>query len=233
MSDLDLLTSRGTSSSGKDGRLKVRTIADRLYHILREQITRGEFQDNEPIRQDILAARLGISKIPLREALARLEQDGLVTSLANRGFIVRPLTREEADEVFMLRLHLEPAITAAGSEKADEDDRRIASEALKNLEASWDAPPERWADCNRAFHLALIRPGTGLLAYNILERLHAIAERYVLLHLKPYSRRQRATREHAEILKLWLNREYASIQRLTHKHIEQTRHDLVQSITST
>jgi DNA-binding FadR family transcriptional regulator len=45
-----------------------------------------------PIRQDALAAELRVSKIPLREALARLEQDGLVVSYANRGFFVRPMS---------------------------------------------------------------------------------------------------------------------------------------------
>ena len=70
----------------------VRTLSDRVFEIVREQIVRGALPEGQPIRQDALANELGVSKIPLREALARLEQEGLIASQANRGYTVRPLS---------------------------------------------------------------------------------------------------------------------------------------------
>ncbi|WP_173570907.1 GntR family transcriptional regulator [Acetobacter conturbans] len=216
-----------TAGTGRDGRLQVRTIADRLYHLLRERIIRGEFQGHETIRQDVLAGRLGISKIPLREALARLEQDGLVSSQVNRGFMVTSLTREEAAEVFTLRLRLEPEATVDGSIRANHADQDSARKALQNLEEAWKSPSENWGDCNRAFHLALMRPGTGTLSYSILERLHVIAERYVLLHLEPPSHHKRAAKEHRTLFNLWLKRDVETLRQFVHTHIFQTQRDLV------
>ena len=68
--------------------LEIRTLSDRLVDVLRDYILSGAIEPELPIRQDALAARLRVSKIPLREALARLEQDGLVISQPNRGFFV-------------------------------------------------------------------------------------------------------------------------------------------------
>ncbi len=63
----------------------VRTLSDRVFEIVRERIVSGALPETVPIRHDALASELGVSKIPLREALTRLEQEGLVRSQANRG----------------------------------------------------------------------------------------------------------------------------------------------------
>ncbi|HEX8216651.1 MAG TPA: GntR family transcriptional regulator, partial [Allosphingosinicella sp.] len=73
-----------------------------LVDQVRDRILSGAVGEGRPVRQDALAAELGISKIPLREALARLEQEGLVRAEANRGFFVRALSAGEAEEVYAL-----------------------------------------------------------------------------------------------------------------------------------
>src|SRR3546814_618727 len=94
----------------------VRTLSERVFDIVREQIVVGELATDMPIRQDALAAELGVSKIPVREALARLEQEGLLISHPNRGYLVRPMSAAEADEIYALRLALEPAAAAVAAE---------------------------------------------------------------------------------------------------------------------
>src|SRR3546814_15288270 len=74
----------------------VRTLSERVFDVVREQIIMGKLRTDTPIRQDALAAELGVSKIPVREALARLEQEGLLTSHPNRGYLVRPMSTDEA-----------------------------------------------------------------------------------------------------------------------------------------
>src|SRR3954464_9151050 len=88
--------------------LVIRTLSDQLVNLVRDRILSGKVAPNSQIRQDALASELGISKIPLREALTRLEQEGLIDSQTNRGFFVRDLNATEAEEVYALRLKLEP-----------------------------------------------------------------------------------------------------------------------------
>ena len=78
--------------------LVIRTLSDQLVDLVRNRILSGAVSTDQAIRQDALAAELGVSKIPLREALARLEEEGLIRSQANRGFFVAPLSTSEAKD---------------------------------------------------------------------------------------------------------------------------------------
>ena len=104
-------------------------LSQQIIDSLRDRIIAGGFEAGQPIRQDALAAKLGISKIPLREAFAKLEQEGLIVSRANRGYFVSPLSTEEALDVFDLRLKLEPAATAEASLRLEAPEIEIARRA--------------------------------------------------------------------------------------------------------
>ena len=198
------------------------TILERI----RDRILSGAVRAGGPIRQDALAAELGISKIPLREALARLEQEGLVRAEPNRGFFVRPLSASEAEEVYELRLKLEPELAAAGAAAASDDERDQAAEALEALEEAILDHSERVGVLNRAFHLALVRPAQREVTADIVSRLHVLSERYVRVHLKPSGREERANDEHRQLLTGWLDRDEAAVAAITRTHIEQTLADL-------
>ena len=123
--------------------LEIRSLSDRLVEVLRDFILSGAIESELPIRQDALAAELRVSKIPLREALARLEQDGLVVSQPNRGFFVRPMSPEEAEEIYALRLKLEPDAAAQACLQANESDHERARQALAqfDIDAAAHKPP--------------------------------------------------------------------------------------------
>ncbi len=154
--------------------LVVRTLSDQLVSLVRDRILSGRVPPDSPIRQDTLAGELGISKIPLREALARLEEEGLVHSQANRGFFVSPLKASEAEEVYALRLRLEPDMTALAAERATEADQKVAIDTMATLDQVTDQGDGVGA-FNRAFHLALLRPSGQPITVMILERLHVLS----------------------------------------------------------
>lgn len=210
----------------------IRNLSDQLVELVRDRILTGAVHPDLPIRQDALAAELGVSKIPLREALARLEQEGLIRSQANRGYFVRALSTEEAEEVFALRLKLEPDAIACAAAVADDEHRRLAMETLAKLDHATSQHGEGVGAFNRAFHLALIRPSQRLITLNILERLHVLSERYVRKHLEPLGRDQRANEEHHEMLDSWMGRDLERVTQLTRAHIEQTLEDLRRQLVS-
>lgn len=210
--------------------LVIRTLSDQLVNLVRDRILSGLVAPNSAIRQDALAGELGISKIPLREALARLEQEGLVQSQANRGFFVRGLTTAEAEEVYALRLKLEPDAIAMASERATEADHQAALGTLATLYQVTDEGGEGVGAFNRAFHLALLRPSGQMITVNILERLHVLSERYVRKHLEPLGRDERANEEHRQMIDAWVSRDLKTLRTLTAAHIQQTLDDLRQQL---
>src|SRR5215510_11911893 len=104
------------------------TIASMTVAALRERILRGDYPEGEPLRQDALADELGVSRIPIREALRQLEAEGLVTFNPHRGAIVSSLSLGEIEEVFELRSTIEtdllrravPRLTPEQLDQADE-----------------------------------------------------------------------------------------------------------------
>jgi len=212
--------------------LIVRTLSEQIFTVVRERIVTGKLPADQPIRQDALAGELGVSKIPLREALARLEQEGLLISHANRGFFVRPMSAQDAEEIFALRLAIEPKAVAAASLAAAEGDQQAACKALAELDEAATAHLDDVAGRNRVFHMALVRPGHQLLTTQLVERLQVLSERYVLKHLEPAGREDRAHLEHKVLLEAWLARDAERARTLAAAHIEGTLADLRRQLDS-
>jgi len=212
----------------------VQSMTSQLIVRLRDRILAGTFAPGSALRQDILASEFGTSKIPVREALVQLQSEGLVDIFPNRGFQVRPLAAAELDEVFRLRLQVEPAAVARGAKLATADDRVAARNALDQWNAAAAAGEfNSTGQLNRNFHLLLIVPRLQPVAAEILSRLHTLAQRYVQAHLRPEGRVKRASREHAALLKAWRMGKSQDVRALIHTHVKSTRDDLVRFIAST
>ena len=206
--------------------LVVQNLSEQIFDVIRERIVSGRFSHSHAIRQDALANELGVSKVPLREALAKLEQAGLILSRANRGYFVRPMSKEEAEEVFALRLSIEPRAVAAAALAATDADREMARAALDALDSAASKDLSAVGARNRAFHMALVKPGRRPLTTQLVEKLQTFAERYVYTHLEPAGRGDRAHLEHQELLDAWLARDANRAAKLAKSHILGTLKDL-------
>ena len=203
-----------------------RLLPDQVFAEARERILSGRLPADAPIRQDALALELGVSKIPLREALARLESEGLVVSHPNRGFIVRPLSRADAEDVFDLRLRIEPNACVLGALEADQAAHAVAREAFDALDLALRNGVADVGRCNREFHLALVRPSGRSVTVETVDRLLALSERYVRVHLGEHRRLDRASHEHEALLQAWLERRTETVRREARAHIRATLIDL-------
>ena len=154
--------------------------ADAVAAALREEIQRGALVPDRPIRQEEVAARFGVSRIPVREALGRLEAEGLVVVRPNRGALVAALGPEELREAYELRALIEGDLLARAVP-------RLTAAHLARAEALHAAlgvaeDPDAQGDLNREFHQALLdaaddRPRQRGLA----EQLRGVVERYEAL----------------------------------------------------
>lgn len=208
-----------------------RTMSAQITARVREKILSGAYPPGSALRQDSIAAEYGTSKIPVREALLQLRSEGLVDIYVHRGFQVRPLSAAEAQEVFRLRLAIEPAAVAHGARAAGAADRTAVTQALAALNAALAAGDLGAAgDLNCAFHLALIVPRLQPVAGEVLYRLHTLAQRYVRVHLLGAGRARRANREHSALCRLWTAGRAQQAQQLARTHIEQTRTELEEAL---
>jgi len=210
-----------------------RTMSSQIAARVREKILSGAYAPGHPLLQDSLAAEFGVSKIPVREALVHLRSEGLVDTFAHRGFKVRPLSAGEAEEVFRLRIQIEPAAVMKGAKSANLAERLSAERALNELNTALDG--HRLAsigDLNAAFHLSLIVPRAQPVAFEMLGRLHTLSQRYVQMHLLPTGRIRRAIREHIALHRVWAAGKTREAGYLARVHIEETRDELARSLGS-
>ena len=167
---------------------------------LRDRILRGHYPEGEPLRQDAIAAELGVSRIPVREALRQLEAEGLVTFNPHRGAVVSTMSIGEITELFELRAEIESDLLRRAMPKLTEDDHAAVEEILLEYERSLEGgDPAAWGQLNWEFHRRLYQPGGREFTLGIVAKLHQHSDRYLRMQLVLTHAETRAREEHRAI----------------------------------
>ncbi|GAB4508271.1 MAG: GntR family transcriptional regulator [Anaerolineae bacterium] len=174
------------------------TTSDAIARQLRQAILRGEFRSEDPLPQDKIASDLGVSKVPLREALAELKSEGLVTYKANRGAFVTSLTAKDAHELYVMRSTLENLALQQAIPNFTKVDVARARSVLLLIDA--EDNPQMWAELNWEFHRALYQPADMPHLLRTLEQLHINVGRYLVLYLDKLSFQQKSQAEHYQLV---------------------------------
>lgn len=177
------------------------TAQEAVLAALRGAIAAGELPPGRPIRQEQLAARYGVSRVPIREALRILEGEGQVTHLPHRGYVVAELSVADLEEVYLIRGLLEPeAVRAAVRRMSDDDVDRLAA-LLSDVEAAGragDVPALTVA--NRAFHFALFEASGMPRLVRIIRLLWDSSDVYRSVYFGKPANRAVVDREHRALL---------------------------------
>ena len=174
-------------------------MARSVYEELRENIVNGRYEAGAPLVETALATEFSVSRTPIREALRRLEQDGLVER-GSRGMHVRSRSPEEILEIYEVRITLEVAAARAAAERRTALDlARLEQIHQAMLTASTD-DSERLATTNRRFHEIVWSMSHNATLIDLLDRLHAHLIRYRETTLTFADRWQTVLDEHAELI---------------------------------
>jgi DNA-binding GntR family transcriptional regulator len=199
------------------------TIGDALIAAMRDEILSGDLAPGTRLHQGQLAKRYGTSRIPLRDALARLEQDGLVEIDARRGARVRELTIDDVAEIYDIRQLLEPlAVRLAVAALTDASVRRLVylSEAMDA--AASDAVAGQQA--RRAFYEELyVLSGRSRLTAAIM-RLRDEVTRYHLIA------GESSRHAHADLRRAIKHRDADAAEAIVARHLKQARDDLIRRL---
>jgi DNA-binding GntR family transcriptional regulator len=177
------------------------TLANMTLVAIRERILGGAYPEGEPLRQDAIADELGVSRIPVREALRQLEAEGLVSFHPHRGAVVSSLSLDEIDEVFSLRAGIETGVLRAAIPHLDAEHLTRADEVLRRYDRALRAHDVvAYGELNWQFHSTLYAPADRPVTMGIVQRLHQQADRYLRMQLALTHGEHRASEEHRAIL---------------------------------
>ena len=164
---------------------------------LRQAIIEGHLSPGESLRQENLAKHFAVSRIPVREALRRLESEGWIELQRHRGARVTPLSAGEVREIYEIRASLEvTALQLAAPLHSAATLKRVAA-ILQRSHRAHDV--SQYAQFNREFHLALYAPAQRARLIAIIDSLHSQGERYLRLKLGMPAHKQRSDEEHQQI----------------------------------
>ncbi len=168
---------------------------------LRSDILSGNPPPGERLVVRDLVASLGVSHVPIREALRELEAEGLVESRLNRGVVVAGVDIGELHDLYRIRRLLEVDAVARAFDAYDEEHLAHADELFQDL---LELAPERgngaWWGVHRDYHWAFLEPGLSDWATRLLKLVWQSSERYQRLYTLVFGSADEANAEHREIL---------------------------------
>lgn len=208
-----------------------RSLSKEVYDALRKSIIRGELKPNQRLIEENLAAEMGASRTPIREAIQKLESENLVTKMPKGGFVVKPITVREIHEIFGIRSVLESYAAYLTTENLTEKTFKQLEKAVENFDQALEkGDMEKLIKYNTIYHDLLYKSSGSKILYEMINRLWDYFYRYRRVMLEVTETAEISSREHRAMLLAMRQGDSHRVETLVRKHIIRGRDILVQEI---
>lgn len=217
----------GRSSTSGDGT----TRAELAYSKLRAEIHAGRFRPGQRMREAEMAERLGISRTPVRDALKRLESDGLLTTAARRGLVVAELDQQQVAELYAVRHVLEGLAARLGAQHASASELVALRDLLERQTRTRSDDLAALATLNRLFHEVVHRAARN---HYLVEVLDSLESSLALLPGTTYmapGRGEMALEEHTALVDAIEHRDADRAEAVARQHVRAAERIRLQMIS--
>nr|WP_255437517.1 GntR family transcriptional regulator [Thalassobacillus sp. CUG 92003] len=197
------------------------SIRESVFEHIRKEILNQNLEPGEKLIESELAAELGVSRTPIREALHKLELEGLVAIFPRRHCQVVGVTHESIKEIHLIRSQLEPlAARYAVNNLSNEDLKYLESLVDKSVKASELRNVEELVKVNDEFHQTITKASNLQRIIKILENMHdyVVSFRYSFMAREELA--ERSINEHRAILHALMERDKEKVEELAYKHLK-------------
>jgi DNA-binding GntR family transcriptional regulator len=211
----------------------IQTVSETLYSRLRDGILTGTFPPGSVLRQEELSHRFGASRVPLREAMTRLEVEGLVVLRPRRGYAVLSLERSEIHEIFELRAVVEEHLASVAAKTRTAKDLAAVSQALSKMERIAAHSPnqtDKWLDTNSEFHTRLLSSAHRRIAGRFATMLRDQVEPYIRIEINLTKEVMQAEVEHRRMYDALQAGDALRLRELCRQHCENTASRLINAL---
>lgn len=196
-------------------------LRDVVFHTLREAILKGDLKPGERLMELQLAAKLGVSRTPIREAIRMLEQEGLAVTVPRRGAEVAKMTEKDMQDVLQVREALDELAASIACELITEEEMEQLEQAAADFETATETKDvKRIADTDMVFHDIIYHATRNPKLVNILNNLREQMYRYRVEYLKDEENYPVLLKEHREILAGFKERNTGMVTDSMRKHVE-------------
>ena len=207
---------------------KANSLEESVFLTLEEEILSGQLCRGETLAETALSSRLGVSRTPLRGALHRLVEEGLVEITPNRGAVVIGIGDEELVDIYKIRIRLEGLASAEAARRISEEDKKKLREAVELAEFYiLKRDTEHLKELDSEFHSIIYKASGNRLLCKTLTELHRNIKFYRKRSLAVGERLEKSIAEHREILDAIERGDAEAADRLTSAHVEAALKNLL------
>lgn len=206
-------------------------LRDVVFNTLRQAILKGELAPGERLMEIQLAEKLGVSRTPIREAIRKLELEGLVLMIPRRGAEVAKISEKSLKDVLEVRRSLEDlAIELACQRMSEADLQELERMQKRFCEAIAEGNAMEIAESDEAYHDVIYNSTHNARLVQILNNLREQMYRYRLEYIKDEDKRQILRVEHEKILKALRSRHMAEAKAAARGHIDNQEITVLKNI---
>lgn len=204
-----------------------------IFNTLREAIIIGELKPGERLMEVQLAEKMGVSRTPVREAIRKLELEGLVDMVARRGAQVADLSVKDIMDVLEVRASLDGLATALSSVRITQDELK----ELKHINTQFTNYVEKenlqgTIKKDVEFHDIIYRSSRNEKLIQIANNLREQVQRFRVIYLKDFSSTKDIIKEHNDIFEAIQNKDSNNAQYLAQRHIKKQEESIINSLKS-
>ena len=206
-------------------------LRDVVFNTLRQAILTGELKPGERLMEIHLANKLGVSRTPIREAIRKLELEGLVTMIPRRGAEVAQITEKSMNDVLEVRKAMDSLCTELACERISEEEIEALKAASENFaEATKTKDIRKVAQADVEFHDIILKATGNMRLVQLVNNLAEQMYRYRFEYLKDVSRYSSLTEEHRVIFESIKNRNKETAVAAAELHIDNQAKAIINQI---
>lgn len=195
-------------------------LRDVVFKTLRQAILTGEFMPGERLMEVTLANRLGVSRTPVREAIRKLELEGLVVMVPRKGAEVARITVSDLKDVLEVRCHLEEFAATIACDRITEEEKKEFNVALEAFEEAIRFKDLKLiAERDVAFHDVIFKATKNKRLLQIINNLREQIYRYRIEYIKDFDYHEVLVKEHRQIMKAILDGDKKAAEQIMRTHI--------------
>ena len=206
----------------------------KVYSELQDAILMGSFKKGEALTELALSEKLGVSRTPVRGALSRLSEEGLVELIPNRGAVVVGITKEDLVDIYRIRMRLEGLASAMAAEKITDKEKKELIETAELSEFYIKKNDgEHIKELDTQFHQTIYKACGSRMLEKVLSDLHRNIKAYRKVSLTSPVRAKKSVEEHHQILNAIIRGDAAEADRLTSLHVDHALTNMLTAIENT
>jgi len=191
-------------------------LRDHVYTSIKNAIITAQREPNERLIEETIAADMGTSRTPVREALQKLEKEGLIFR-RSIGFVVKGIAEEEVEDILDLQCLLEGHAGRLAASRITEDELRSLNDLIGRQEDCSDT--ETFIRLDGEFHDALHRAAKNGRLYDLVQGLRDSIDRYRIIVFRSQARLHLSVKDHKELVSLMRTRNDRKVEKLIRTHL--------------